>query len=48
MSDIAKLCYVCGKIAKNTCKMCGKPVCGNHYNAEMGSCPSHAGRSFKK
>ena len=48
MAEHVKLCHICGKIAKNTCRMCGKPVCSEHYDAATGSCPVHKGKTFKK
>ena len=45
MSDTVTLCDVCGKAAKNTCKMCGRRLCSNHYDRSLGLCHScKAGR----
>jgi hypothetical protein len=43
------LCDVCGKIATNTCKLCGKRVCDAHYDSKLGLCTAcKAGRRLKK
>jgi len=49
MNEVRKLCSVCGKIATDFCKLCGKPVCREHYDAKSGFCSGHArGRTIKK
>ncbi|MFI5412263.1 MAG: hypothetical protein ACHQX1_00010 [Candidatus Micrarchaeales archaeon] len=40
MSDISTLCDICGKIAKHTCKLCGKRVCDAHYDEKNKICTS--------
>jgi hypothetical protein len=42
MSERAGLCHICGGIAKETCKMCGRPACEKHLT-EKGVCTSCAG-----
>ena len=37
------LCSVCGAPAMNTCKMCGKLVCGMHYEVSTGVCTACLG-----
>ncbi len=31
-------CYICGKTATHICKICGKPVCDEHYIPFAGTC----------
>lgn len=38
MTNTGSLCRICGKIAMNTCSMCGKAVCDKHYDAKSGLC----------
>ncbi len=40
MNDIVLLCNVCNRPARNWCKLCGKMVCGEHYDTEAGICLS--------
>lgn len=41
MADIAVICDICQKkIAKHTCKNCGRRVCDDHYDAKSGWCTS--------
>lgn len=35
------LCDYCNKIATNTCTLCGKRVCEDHYDPATGLCPAH-------
>ncbi|AGB04268.1 hypothetical protein AciM339_0379 [Aciduliprofundum sp. MAR08-339] len=42
-------CYICGAPATHVCKMCGRPVCEEHYVASSGLCINCArGKSIKK
>ncbi len=43
MSGMVGLCNVCGKMAKHTCKLCGKSVCDKHYDEKLGLCTSCKG-----
>ena len=37
--DLMGLCSICSKPgAMNTCKLCGKIVCNDHYNSLHGVC----------
>lgn len=48
MSDVKTFCRVCGKMATNTCSMCGKAVCDRHYDAKSGLCDiCKSGMRFK-
>ncbi len=48
MSDVAGLCDICGKLARHTCKLCGKRVCSTHYDSKSGLCTScKSGRHIK-
>ncbi len=40
MAEIMTLCYICGRPAKRVCKLCGKHVCGEHFDAKLGVCTS--------
>ncbi len=40
MAEIMTLCYICGKPAKHVCKLCGKHVCNEHFDAKLGICTS--------
>ena len=41
-------CYICGKKATHICKMCGRPVCDEHYVPSLGMCVHCArGRTMK-
>lgn len=52
------LCYICNKVATHTCRLCGRPVCDDHYISEFGVCTNCykkaggknmlSGRGFKK
>ncbi len=33
---ISGVCSICGKSAVHTCTLCGKPVCGLHF--QRGAC----------
>ncbi len=41
---VLSLCYLCGLPAGVTCKMCGKPVCSEHYVAKLELCVKCAGK----
>jgi hypothetical protein len=41
MMETRTLCYICGKVASNTCKLCGKHICPEHYDSATGLCTSH-------
>lgn len=48
MAELYGLCDICGKIAKHKCKLCGKRVCDEHYDAKSGTCTTHSrGRSVR-
>jgi hypothetical protein len=34
----ASLCHICKKVSRNTCSMCGRPVCEEHYDKLTGLC----------
>ncbi|MEM3227890.1 MAG: hypothetical protein QXR58_02100 [Candidatus Micrarchaeaceae archaeon] len=34
------LCSICGKPARNTCSMCGRVVCDDHFDKKLGICTS--------
>lgn len=38
--DVVGLCSVCGKPAKNSCKMCGRIFCDDHFDKKLGICNS--------
>ena len=35
------LCDYCNKLAANTCTLCGKRVCEDHFDAATGMCTGH-------
>lgn len=35
------LCDYCNNIAVNTCSLCGKRVCEEHYDSATGLCTAH-------
>ncbi len=35
------LCHICGKPARYTCSLCGRPVCENDYDPGTGMCKMH-------
>ncbi len=39
--DVKKLCHICSRIATQTCKLCGRPVCEKHMG-KRGICVSCA------
>ena len=36
------LCHVCGKPARNTCSLCGRPVCDDDMDRATGACKMHS------
>ncbi|MDE1870878.1 MAG: hypothetical protein KGI06_01415 [Candidatus Micrarchaeota archaeon] len=34
------LCHICGKLAGNTCSLCGKGACDKDYDKKTGLCAS--------
>lgn len=32
------MCHICGKLATNTCSMCGKMACDSDFDARLGIC----------
>ncbi len=49
MTDVMMLCDACGKMAKHTCKNCGKRVCNDHFDTVSGWCTScRSGKKLKK
>ena len=45
MHEKQKLCHICGKIAANSCRLCGRPTCEAHLDRKTGICEScKAGR----
>ena len=36
--NAAKLCHTCNRIAANTCGMCGRQACGEHFDSKLGIC----------
>ena len=32
------LCYICGRLASNTCSTCGRVVCNRDYDSNTGRC----------
>lgn len=44
MSDVSMLCYICGNPAKHVCRLCGKFVCSDHFDAQAGLCSTDKGR----
>ena len=48
MGGVVGLCDICGGIARHTCRLCGKRVCGDHYDKGLGLCTScKGGRRIK-
>jgi hypothetical protein len=43
MSEMVGLCDLCGKVARHTCKLCGKKACDKHYDQKLGICTSCKG-----
>jgi hypothetical protein len=39
--DKTGICHICGRIANNTCTLCGKPVCDSDFNFATGTCKMH-------
>jgi len=31
-------CHICGQDAAFACRLCGKPVCGQHFSFDNGKC----------
>jgi hypothetical protein len=40
--DKVGICHICGRIANNTCTLCGKPVCDNDFDRNTGTCRMHS------
>lgn len=35
---MATLCYICGRLATHSCRLCGKSVCSKDYDSKTGLC----------
>jgi hypothetical protein len=38
MAEVHTLCYICGLPAEHVCRLCGKHVCGLHYDKNLNLC----------
>ncbi|HLC87337.1 MAG TPA: hypothetical protein VJH65_03630 [Candidatus Nanoarchaeia archaeon] len=36
--EVKKQCMLCDKLASQSCKLCGRLVCNNHYKSSKGIC----------
>lgn len=48
--ELVGMCHVCGvKPGTNTCRICGKLACSEHFDSRLGICVScKRGRTIKK
>ncbi len=44
MMEMKGLCHICGKVASESCRMCGKMVCSDHVNSRQVCRTCAAGR----